>query len=201
MEDVFLKKHNCDIYLQSYEDESTLELIKIAKPKKYSLANNKNPDFKISKYAYTNKAPETNIDNMYWMFRNIHNCTNLVSGHYDLYIRTRIDILYASFLNFQGNFSNDIYIPDGGDWRGGFFDMFAISNADGMKYYSSLFNYLNYYAETGVMAHPETMLRHHLLFGKDPSRKIIRFPYGISLLRQNREGQVFRMDAVQKNIF
>jgi hypothetical protein len=201
LESMILKHHNCDIYIHSYGSPEAIELIKIANPKKFLLEDINKKDFFISQYAYVNRAIETKVENMYAMYRSIHKCMSLIDNSYDLIIRTRSDLIYSYPINFLGADPKTIHIPLGGDWRGGLFDMFAVSGPDVMLFYSSLFQNLNEYAERGIFSHPETMLRHHLLFGRQNLIPVHRFPWGISLIRKNAEGQLIYIDALPVNIF
>jgi hypothetical protein len=196
LESMILRNNNCDIYIHSYEGPEASELIKIANPKKFLLEDINKKIISISQYAQINKAKETNVENMYMMYWNIYKCMALVNDSYDFIIRTRSDLIYSSPINFVGADPKTIYIPFGGDWRGGLFDMFAAGGPDRMLYYSSLFQHLNEYAEQGIFAHPETMLRHHLLFGRQDSIPVHRFPWGISLIRKNTEQQLIYVNAL-----
>jgi len=126
---------------------------------------------------------------------------DLVDDSYDFIIRTRSDLIYSSPIDFVGADPKTIYIPLGGDWRGGLFDMFAVSGPEEMLFYSSLFQNLNMYAEQGIFAHPETMLRHHLLFSRQNLIPVHRFSWGITLIKKDTEGQLIYFNALPVDIF
>lgn len=52
-----------------------------------------------------------------------------------------------------------------------------------MKYYASLYSKLAYYVDSGVIAHPEILLKHHLLFRPEFPTSITRFDYPLHLIR------------------
>ena len=177
-----LNHNDCDIYLQTYEGAYINDVINLYKPVN-SIIDKPIKDFHITSFSQLNCYPETNIENMFWMFRNIKRSIELVGSGYDLIIRTRSDLIYQKPLILGRLDPQVVYIPKGGDWRGGIFDMFAISTADNMRYYANVFDRLNSYIESGVMAHPETLLNHHLLHGGHDFLKIMRFDFTIDLMR------------------
>lgn len=177
-----LDHNDCDIFLQTYEGPDTEEIINTYKPVN-TVIDKRIKDFHITFFSKFNRAPETNVENMFWMFRNIKKSIELVGSDYDLIIRTRSDLIYQKPLILSRLDAKIVHIPSGGDWRKGIFDMFAISNVDNMRHYANVFDKLNSYIRLGVKAHPETLLKYHLLHGGHNFLKIIRFDFNIELMR------------------
>lgn len=81
----------------------------------------------------------------------------------DLFVKCRMDnrILPMGadrgFLDREG-----LFIPSGGDWRGGLSDQFCSGSKEDLSYYLSLFDHLPRYATVGVPCHPETLVRFHM---------------------------------------
>jgi len=81
----------------------------------------------------------------------------------DLFVKCRMDnrILPlgadSRFLDRDG-----LFIPSGGDWRGGLSDQFCSGSREDLSYYLSLFDHLPRYAAVGVPCHPETLVRFHM---------------------------------------
>jgi len=200
LNEVFLKKYNCDIFVQTYNTEDGLQFIRTVQPKRYRLDHPNDTDIQISKYASINKAAETNVLTMYLMYRNIKNCMDLIDAEYNLVIRTRSDLLYGSPLDLSKVNPDSIYIPQGGDWRGGVFDMFAISGIHGMSYYSSIFSKLNEYVERGVHAHPEILMRYHLMFNQH-NFSLVRFPWDIKVIRAIKDSNIHYDNALPLDVF
>lgn len=82
----------------------------------------------------------------------------------DLFIKCRLDNKIMAlgpeeaFLDRPG-----LFIPAGGDWRGGISDQFCSGAWEDVSYYLSIFEKLPLYAAAGVPCHPETLLRFHLI--------------------------------------
>ena len=141
------------------------------------------PDFEIHPKALTDKPFETNVENMYWMFRNVKKSIDLVPSGYDVILRTRFDIKYNNPVKITPDMDmSKIWIPKMGDWRGGIFDMFAFSSPENMKHYASAFNAMDDYIEGGVLPHPETLLGHHL-----KGKELERFELVLHLFRNHPE--------------
>jgi len=183
LEKNILSHNNCDIFMQAYDGPSIENIIKLYKPVK-CIIDKPIKDFHITHHAQLNCYPETNIENMFWMFRNIKRSIELVGSNYDLIIRARTDLSYQKPLKLTRLDPHSVYVPKGGDWRGGIFDMFAISTLDNMRFYANCFDMLNKYIESGVKAHPETLLCHHLFQGfLCDYFKVLRFDFNIKLMR------------------
>jgi hypothetical protein len=83
---------------------------------------------------------------------------------YDLVIRSRPDLFLDAAIDLSSmRIVADEYLiaPRNGHWRGGLNDQFAIGSSQNMSIYSGVFSRLTTYCESGVIAHPETLLRHH----------------------------------------
>jgi hypothetical protein len=82
----------------------------------------------------------------------------------DLYVKCRLDNKIMplgpdhAFLDRSG-----LFIPAGGDWRGGMSDQFCSGAWEDVSYYLGIFERLPLYAAAGVPCHPETLLRFHLI--------------------------------------
>lgn len=115
--------------------------------------------------------PETKIENVLKMYCAIERVDALRRAteyerrdRYDLVIRSRTDLLLDTAIDLRrlARVAEDhLIVPRNGHWRGGLSDQFAVSSAMNMTIYASLFSRLNAYVESGVIAHPETLLRHH----------------------------------------
>jgi len=174
-----LDYNDCDLYVQTYDTEEAREMIAEFSPFT-ALLEPQVQDFTIPESVINNKAPETNIENMYWMYRNIKRCDQLLTPetHYDAVLRTRFDLKYPGVIDLSTQNTESIWIPERGDWGGGLFDMVAFSSPENMRYYSSLIDHIEEYSNSGVLTHPETMLRHHL---KD--KVVERFNFPINVFR------------------
>jgi hypothetical protein len=81
----------------------------------------------------------------------------------DLFVKCRLDnkILPLGpderFLDRSG-----LFIPSGGDWRGGLSDQFCSGAREDLAYYLSIFDHLARYAAVGMPCHPETLVRFHM---------------------------------------
>lgn len=117
------------------------------------------------------------------MWRNIFKSVNLIAGTYDAVIRTRWDVIYPEPLRLDGAKFDTYWIPRGEDHRRGICDILAISSQSNMKYYASLHEKLVQYVDGGVIAHPEILLKHHLLFQSDRISTVTRFDYPLHLIR------------------
>lgn len=115
--------------------------------------------------------PETKVENVLKMYCAIERVDALrrATEHerrdrYDLVIRSRPDLLLDAAIDLRRlvRVAEDFLIlPRNGHWRGGLSDQFAIGSSLNMSIYSSLFSRLSAYVESGIVAHPETLLRHH----------------------------------------
>ncbi len=82
---------------------------------------------------------------------------------YDLVILARFDLEILETPNITFLKQNSIYIPEGFDFSGGLNDLLAISDSDGINYYTDLYNRMyNYRVEAGVHFSAHAILKHHL---------------------------------------
>lgn len=86
---------------------------------------------------------------------------NVAQFKYDCIIRTRFDLQYDEFPIIQPE-NNKIYIPNGGDYRGGVSDLTALGNDDAINKYCSLFANYDNYIDNKIGLHAESLLRIHL---------------------------------------
>lgn len=122
-----------------------------------------------NKEAYDGSwAHETIVPNIFYMYYKAWRCSELMKGYeslndlrYDRVIRMRFDLEFESFPVIEPE-PNTIYIPEGGDHRGGLNDLLAIGDNDSMTKYNLLFQNLFPYANAQMGFHPESILRRHL---------------------------------------
>lgn len=177
-----LDHNDCDLFVHGYQCPQSESLaLEIGSEK--CLFEPPTRDFEIPDYFFHAKYHETNIESLFWMWRNIFKSVNLVAGTYDAVIRTRWDVIYPEPLRLDGAQFDTYWIPRGGDHRRGICDIFAISSQSNMKYYASLHEKLVQYVDGGVIAHPEILLKHHLLFQPDRISTVTRFDYPLHLIR------------------
>jgi hypothetical protein len=176
-----LDHNDCMVFMQTYDTEEARIMIDTIGPD-ITLIEPNIADFTISDSVKENKAPETNLENMYWMYRNIKRCDQLLTPetHFDAVLRTRFDLKYPNPIDLLKFDTSKIWIPSGGDWGGGLFDMVAFSSPENMRYYSSLIDHIEEYNKEGTIAHPETMLRRHLR-----DKEVGRFDFPINVFRDN----------------
>ena len=175
-----LDHNDCRLYVQTYDTPEAHEMVDEVIPYT-ALLEPQIQDFTIPEVVEKSKAPETNLENMYWMFRNIQrvDCLLTPETHYDAVLRTRFDLKYPCPIDLSKEFDlNKIWIPRLGDWGGGLFDMVAYSSPESMRYYSNLYDHIEEYVNEGVCAHPETLLRRHLR-----DKEVGRFDYQINVFR------------------
>lgn len=169
---------NCDVFMQFYSSPETDNALSLYNPKKYLISEEQEPvPFTVHPVCRIHKAPETNVDGVFSMWNNIKKSFDLVDGDYDYVIKARYDIKFSTPLDLKFLNTECINIPEGGNWRGGVFDMFAVSSYENMKYYCEMINCMNRYTvDEQVPFHPETLLKYHL-----ENRCINRFPFPVYL--------------------
>jgi len=174
-----LDHNDCKLFIQTYDTEEARMMIDKISPYVTIIEPNI-PDFTIPESVYNHKAPETSIENMYWMYRNIKRCNQLFTPDepFDAVLRTRFDLIYPEPLDLSTLSLDKLWIPARGDWGGGIFDMVAYGTHEKMNHYASLFDHIESYNNDGVLAHPETLLRHHLR-----DMDVGRFEYPIHVIR------------------
>lgn len=115
--------------------------------------------------------PETKIENVLKMYCAIERADGLRQAaeyerrdRYDLVIRSRSDLLLDTAIDLRRLVrvaDEYLIVPRNGHYRGGLNDQFAVGSSLNMAVYSSLFSRLMAYVNSGIVAHPETLLRHH----------------------------------------
>ncbi len=117
------------------------------------------------------KPPETNVKNVLsmlwgkWLLGH-HMTLEHVWDKYDLFLYCRPDVCFDNRLNWKliwesmDNF--DLLLTTNGHWRDGVNDQVAIGNRK-LEVYLNLFAEFTNYIGEGVILHPETLLKHHLL--------------------------------------
>ena len=85
---------------------------------------------------------------------------------YDLVISARCELLFEHKIDLQ-SIVNDVQnnflcIPSGYDWLGGINDHIAFGNMETIKIYTNLFKHIINILDTGIIFHPETLLRKYL---------------------------------------
>lgn len=130
----------------------------------------------VPEYQHNSKMnyvvfPETKIQNVFKMYKGIQGCDVLRRKQefsekirYDVVVRARTDIKLDGVVNLRelSKVTDDfVLLPKNGHWRGGFCDQFAIGNSLLMSIYSSVFDFIDTYAASGMVVHPETVLKHH----------------------------------------
>ncbi len=181
LESNVLRYNECDVFMHAYDEDRVSEALNVFKPKKFLVdAKSKNTS-NISSSCFYNKPPEANPEAIFAMWKNIKKSFDLIDQNYDFVLKTRYDVKYCSPLEIKSFSNQSLFIPEGGDWRGGLFDMLCVSSYENMKVYCSLYDRLNQYSESGVPCHSEIMLRHHV----NQSKILVnRFDYTVLLRRK-----------------
>lgn len=181
LESNILNYNECDVFFHAYDDGKVAEAVKLLNPKKAIVDSKSSNQSEISSSCFYNKPPETDPVAVFAMWKNIKKSFNIVEKGYDVVLKTRFDVKYCSPLKIKEFDHKNVWIPEGGDWRGGTFDMMSFSSYDNMKYYCSLFDRLNEYSSHGVPCHSEMMLRYHL---SNHDLKMNRFDYTVLLRKK-----------------
>ena len=126
------------------------------------------------------KRPEACVAQSLNQWHNMFVGFSLAPKGYDVYVKTRPDLMFNGKINFNVNLDNQIYIPEANDF-GGINDRFAFGNYETMKkYYSVYINHEELWNE-GVEFHTETMQLANL---KKQGVNINRIPVTESILRE-----------------
>jgi hypothetical protein len=185
LESNILSKNECDIFLHMYDDNDTSEVLRMYSPKKIIIENKNDIVLNISKLCHTNKPIETNVEGIFYQWRNINKVFNLICGDYDCVVKTRYDVKYTNPLYLKTFDMNMLNVPVGGDWRGGMFDMMAFGSKNIMSHYCSLYDFIEKYSIDGVQCHSEILNRHH-----NVQISTNRFEYTVLLRRQFDKGYI-----------
>lgn len=108
-----------------------------------------------------NMRLETSIGNTLNQWRNRRDAFKIISNEYNVVAICRTDIEFSGKINMVVQ-PGKIYIPSGCDY-GGVNDQFAYGDYDAMKVYCSLYDHYRTYFNEGLIFHPETYLKRHLL--------------------------------------
>jgi len=181
LESNILNYNDCNIFFHAYEEERVTEAVKLFNPKKTIIDLKDQNVSKISDDCFYNKPPETDPTAVFAMWKNIKKSFDIIEGNYDFVLKTRYDVKYCSPLKLNEFDPKSLWIPQGGDWRDGMFDMLCFSSYENMKHYCYLYDSLNRYSSLGVPCHSEIMLRHHM---SSFSSMVNRFDYTILLRRK-----------------
>ena len=134
-----------DVFMQAYNSEDLDRLVEIYKPKKMLVTAMHGQEYFMQKNSgRINSFQETKVANTVSMWENVYESIRLVDNSYTHVVRSRYDIgfvegsgeIFEQLLDVK---EKAIYIPEGGDNRGGIFDMFALGDYDSMKIYSQLY--------------------------------------------------------------
>jgi hypothetical protein len=134
--------HEITKELQSFYDESNLQLF-----------NSRRND-------------ATSVENCINMFYKIMKCNQLKKQHenkynfkYDIVVRLRTDTIFKNSVTFSED-KDKIFIPNNCDW-GGVCDQFAYGSSDLMDKFCDIFPNIKNYFDEGCIFHPETLLQYH----------------------------------------
>lgn len=168
----FIKDYQPDIFISYHYDTDTEineDLIKeVWNPKSFSIQ--KYPpqfyfDLQIAKTHPT--SPESNPESSFKMFYGILNANELKSNYeqlngfkYDRVVRCRFDTEFFNPIKLREH--SDMWIPIGGDHRGGYNDTFVYGTSEAIDYYCSAYPKLNDYLNEGAVFHPESLMKYHL---------------------------------------
>lgn len=191
-----LSRYSIDTFISyNYKNEEDIEcdkseLISLYNPKVINYEKNSDiVDKFVNDASYYKKAIESTPYNIFNMWYGILQANNLKSKYetengfkYDVVIKSRFDIEFLKEIQILGvndlrikkideeflkNCKKNIFIPIGGDHRGGINDLFAYGDSESMDYYCNNFNHLLSYIKEGELIHPERLLRNHLSKSKN----------------------------------
>lgn len=179
-----LEHQDCDVYMHCYNSEQVEAALDLYLPEKYKIENKEEVVVDYDDVCNRNTFAEVNVAAGFYQWRNVQEAFGLIDPDkkYDFILKTRYDIDHKDVFCIEDmNLSPDVFnVPSGGDWRGGLLDMLAISSYENMKYYSSMYNYMNGYTlNDNVPSHSEILLRHHLQ--KPGLPDVVRWKYDIYL--------------------
>lgn len=142
-----------------------------------NIEDTKEPD-ELHKFP---KKSETSYERCYSMFYHNKRCFELLEK-----FQKRSNVKFHAIVKYRGDISSPklmdisdtplddtIYIPDGADW-GGINDQIAYGTSEAMRKYCNCVDSILEYCADGVIFHPETLLRHHII---KINLKIQRYQY------------------------
>lgn len=170
--DSLVQNNDVDFFI-SYPKNTNKSIVKWVsntyKPK--VLFENPEDYYDVKNY---NKPPETNSHNVMCMYlsranlcRQFVNYINQTDENYECVISTRMDLFYKIPMNYNDILTyisdeKSIIIPENGDYRNGINDQFSIGNTSSIQTYMNVYYNIKYFLESGVLLHPETLLRMQL---------------------------------------
>lgn len=123
-------------------------------------------DESILQLFHSRKNPETSVVNCVNMFYKIMKCNELKTQYeikhnfkYDIVVRLRTDTPFQKPVIFSEE-KDKIFIPNNLDF-GGICDQFAYGSSDLMNIFCDLFPNIKRYFDEGCKFHPETLLKYH----------------------------------------
>lgn len=129
------------------------------------------PQRQFDEFPDAIKYLETNVNNFLsmiwgrWVLGQQMTLHNLWD-QYDIFLYCRPDVCFDRSIDLPSFIKDlefcDIFVPVNGHWRGGLNDQVCIGNHR-ISEYLNLFESISLYMKQGVIVHPETMLKHHLL--------------------------------------
>lgn len=161
-----IDKINADIYFHTYQNEF-IDAVKVLHKFKGIEVENEDDLLKYEKPASVtnNIQRDTKFENVMHMWRKRKLSFDMIKEKYDAYVYSRLDIgMHDEFpIDILDKVSNDtIFIPDGGDYEGGYNDLMAVGNYESMKIYMDMIDNILKYSKEGCIFHPEILLRYHL---------------------------------------
>jgi hypothetical protein len=118
------------------------------------------------------KPPETNVHNflsMIWGRRLLRErlLEQGVFDRYDLILYVRLDTCFNKPLDYavidEKLRDHDVLLPVNGHWRDGWCDQFCAGRPPALLTYLSFADRVKSYLAEGVLLHPETLLKHHMV--------------------------------------
>lgn len=178
-----ISPNDCDVYMQTYLDSVGVEkAIDIYKPKAVLLESEESI---VSEFKSSYPNCKNNQVSVPFQWRNLRAVFSMIEEkQYDCVIRSRYDIKFSNILRVNDFDMNLMNIPMGADFCGGIFDMFAFSSQKNMKWYMSIFDFMENYDKISscTTCHPETMMLNHLQ--NSPTKfPINRFDYPVFVAR------------------
>lgn len=180
-----LAHHDVDVYMTSWDnpsfkgnrysgtnDCSWEEMLDFYKPKASKLLNEaEHVPIAIKDIAELEHPSRQNagnkMHNVLCMIYQIKQCSDLIRDTnipYDVVIRLRYDIMPT--VSIEPILNPGLFcIPAGNDHLDGINDQVAWGPLKDMLYYGNWFTEVVNLVQSGLLVHPETLLRHHLLRG------------------------------------
>jgi len=163
----FSNAKEIDFFLHFYDENNYKKVLEVYNPVDWICENNLAANNEFKKKCYLNpKHPEVNNykSRVYTQFKNNYIAFNLIpKNKYDIVVKTRYDLLLNESFDFSTLDMNLLNVPVGED-HGGLNDRFCISSYDNMRVYFDFFTHISNLNNSGVIFHPETLLKEYLNF-------------------------------------